>query len=333
MQANRASYHRRIDTAVVTPLLSLIDDIPLGFNSALASVSAMPRPPIGSFAIPVMLVTVIFGIVMFIATQQTLAPLIGGRLAGLGAGLLCGGEIIFFAAGWQLGVLVINDLIITVVVVGVTNLWTQTGMAPGHVAMLAVTLSGYDALATGLSGLTANFTRRVIGLPFAPLLATHYHPLPVFIGIGDCLLLTIWPLVAAKRYGRTAGWVAAAIDLLTVGPVLATMTRILGSSASVPMATPLGLLIVAQYLYWRRYARKPTAAESATARPHLADGLRTLDALGDLAPRPGTWVALHQGQIVATGTSPGTACQAARQAGLTAIPTTALVQSADLVPQ
>jgi hypothetical protein len=39
MQANRASYRRRIDTAVVTPLLSLIDAIPLGFNSALASAS------------------------------------------------------------------------------------------------------------------------------------------------------------------------------------------------------------------------------------------------------------------------------------------------------
>jgi hypothetical protein len=322
----------------------------IGLAAVYLARVVMPRPPVGLFvrsdvyimiivlvvmpfaylAIPVMLVATIFGIVMLITTQQTLAPLIGGRPAGLVACLLCGADVITFAAGWQLGVLVANDLIIMIVVVGVTNLWTQTGMTPGHVAIFAVALSGYDTLATGLSGLTADFTRRIIGLPFAPLLATHYYSQQVFVGLGDCLLLTIWPLVAARTYGRTAGWSAAVIDVLIMGPALAMMTRFLGPSGAVPVATPLGLLIAAQYLYWRHHARKTTVAEPATTRPLLADGLRALDALGDSgSPPPGTWVAMHQGQIVATGISPGTARRAARKAGLTAIPTTALVHLTD----
>jgi hypothetical protein len=304
----------------------------IGLAAVYLARVVMPRPPVGLFvrsdvyimiivlvvmpfaylAIPVMLVATIFGIVMLITTQQTLAPLIGGRPAGLVACLLCGADVITFAAGWQLGVLVANDLIIMIVVVGVTNLWTQTGMTPGHVAIFAVALSGYDTLATGLSGLTADFTRQV------------------FVGLGDCLLLTIWPLVAARTYGRTAGWSAAVIDVLIMGPALAMMTRFLGPSGAVPVATPLGLLIAAQYLYWRHHARKTTVAEPATTRPLLADGLRALDALGDSgSPPPGTWVAMHQGQIVATGISPGTARRAARKAGLTAIPTTALVHLTD----
>lgn len=330
-------------------LLRFLTFATIGLAAAYLARVVVPRPPIGLFvrsdvwvmitvlvvmpfvylAIPVVLVVTIFGIVMFIATQLTFAPLIGGRSAALVAGLLCGADVITFAVGWQYGVLVVNDLIIMIVVAGVTNLWTQTGMTPGHVAVFSVVLTVYDTFATGLSGLTADFTDRTVGLPFAPLLATHYHP-SVFLGLGDCLLLTIWPLVAAKTYGRTAGWTAALIDLLMMGPVVALMTRILGFSATVPVATPLGLLITAQYLYWRRRAQKTAVAEAATTRPHLTDGLRALDALADLSPPPSTWAAMHQGQIIATGTSPGTACRTARRTGLTAVPTTALMHQADL---
>jgi hypothetical protein len=250
----------------------------IGLAAVYLARVTVPRPPVGLFtrsdvaimiimlvimpfaylALPAAAVAAAFGVIVLTVVWQALSPVTGGRLAGLTAVLLCAADAAAFAAGWQPGMLIAGDLLIVLTVTGVTNLWAQAGMTPGHAAALAVALACYDMLATGLTGLTASFTSRVDGLPFAPLLAAGYHP-PVFLGLGDCLLLVIWPLVAARAYGRAAGWTGALAGVLVLGPGLALMTYVTGRGAGFPLATPLGLVIAAQYLYWRR-RRSPEAA-------------------------------------------------------------------------
>ncbi|MFI7635667.1 hypothetical protein [Nonomuraea sp. NPDC049400] len=284
----------------------------------------IPRPPVGKFVgvdiaimvvalvampfaylhIPVGIVVTIFGIVVFTLAQLTLAPVLGGRVAALAAALLIGGDVAAYFAGWEPGVLLLNDVAVIVLVTGVVNLWVQTAITPAQVAALAAALTCYDTLATGLSSLTMDFVARLDGLPFAPVLATCYGADPSIVGLGDCLMLTLWPLVAYRRYGKRAGWTAAGIDAALL---VVMATAILSGSGAVPLLTTLGPLIVAQWLFWRR---RPAPAPS---RPQVDQ------ALGDTIPE-GVWVALADGRVVGEGPTPGRARQAARRSGVEAVP-------------
>lgn len=291
----------------------------------------MPRPPVGRFVwadicvmvvmlvampfaymhMPIALVVTIFGVVLFTVSQLALSPMLGGRNAALAAALLCAADVAAYFAGWPTAVLVVNDLTMILLTVGVANLWAQTGMKAAHVAGLAAALTVYDALATGMSSLTADFVSRVEGLPFAPILATGYGPVSSLAGLGDCLMLAVWPLVAAKAYGKAAGWWAAVTEAaLLLGLTLAVLFADL---ELFPLLLPLGPLIVGQHLFWRRRDR----ARALRSEP---DRVELTAALADLPAAERSWVALHEGAVVATGTSPGTARRAARQAGVTAVP-------------
>jgi hypothetical protein len=233
----------------------------------------IPRPPVGRFVwsdiwvmvvvvvgmpfayvrLPVWLVVGLFGLVTLLVLQTTLSPVFGGRLAALAAAAACAAEAAAtgVGAGGHAALLAVNDLVVVLLTVGVTNMWAQTGMKAPHVAALAAALTVYDALATSVSSLTVDFLGRFAGMPFAPVLAVQYSSGPVLIGLGDCLMLTIWPLVAARTYGRVAAAWAVAVDA-------AVLAGLLGGFAShalqgtVPLLTPLGPLVVLQYLFWRR---------------------------------------------------------------------------------
>jgi hypothetical protein len=269
--------------------------------------------------LPAGLVAALFGFVVFGALLTTLTPVMRGGYAAALVVTLTAADVAAYTAGWPVAMLVLNDLAVMILVVGVTNMWVQTGMTAGHIAWLAAALTVYDTLATGIGTVTADFVGRVIGLPFAPLLATRYGADPIILGMGDCLMLTVWPLVAAKTYGRVAGLLAAALDVVLFAAVMgAFFAGLLGRS--LPLLTLLGPLIIAQYLFWRRRARRGVPG-LGHARRDLAD---TLGAYGELARvgRPGTWVAVVGGRLVGTGTSPGTARRAARRAGVAPIPVT-----------
>jgi hypothetical protein len=297
----------------------------------------MPRPPVGVFTrsdivimitllavmpyaylhLPITAVIVFLGILMLGMVHLTLAPVLGGKTALLAALALCAAAVISHGFGWQVGVLAANDLILVLAVIGATNLWAQTGITPGQVTGLAAALAIYDLLATGMSTTTVSFVDQVIGKPFAPLLMSGYGATATFIGMGDCLLLTIWPLVAASTYGRLAASLAVAVDVLLLTSIqIGFLTGLLVKP--VPVATPLGILIVIQYLFWRRR----TPPETST-RSFLDAALRPLSGVDTAQDE---WVALHDGKVVATGSSPGTARKAARRAGLTAVPITSLAQ-------
>lgn len=289
----------------------------------------MARPPVGTFvgsdiavmvftlvampfvymAIPVPLVMTVFGLTMFTVLQVTLSPVVGGRGAIAAAAALCAGDVTAYLLGQDWTLLVLNDLLLVILVVGAVNMWVQVAISPAQVAALAAALTVYDTLATGLTSLTSDFVARLDGLPFAPMLATRYGADPSFTGLGDCLMLALWPLVALRAYGRRAAWWGAAPAVLLIA---GSTAAVVAGSGPLPLLSYLGPLIVAQWLYWRRAARRDARPPE---RPAVELGL---GALSEAAT--GGWVALARGSRVAEGATPGQARRAARQAGLEEVP-------------
>jgi hypothetical protein len=160
------------------------------------------------------------------------------------------------------GYLALNDLVLILVVVGVTNLWAQSGMRARDLAILAAALTVYDLIATALLPLTSDLIARLAQLPFTPLLAWPVgDDRWLGIGLGDLLLATVGPLVFRKAYGRTAGLASLVIALATIGAIfLAGVSGVL--RGAFPVMVVLGPLLVAQYLYWnhRDGTERTTAA-------------------------------------------------------------------------
>jgi hypothetical protein len=173
--------------------------------------------------------------------------------------------------------LAVNDLVLALVVVGVTNLWAQSGLRARDLAVLAGALTAYDLIATSLLPLTEDLIARLAGLPFTPVLAW-----PVGdgrwlgLGLGDLLLATVGPLVFRKAYGRTAGMATFAIALATVAALL-----LLGATGllrgTFPVMVVLGPLLVGLYVYWER-----RRGGERTTRDYLRD-----EPLGPLLPDRG----------------------------------------------
>ncbi|MEU3563293.1 hypothetical protein [Kitasatospora sp. NPDC006786] len=237
----------------------------------------MPRPPVGVYtggdiavlcagvvlapllytALPGAAVSAVFGLVGCLAVQFTLAPLLAA--ARLRAAPWSWAAALTATAATTLAALTGHpgaaragsDLMIAAAVVGVANLWTQSGLRSVHTAALAAVLTAYDLTATTLTDTTARFFEQVQDRPFAPMLALTGGPAPVAVGLGDLLLLVLYPLVAAKAHGRTAAAVAALVGLLTTSAVSACFA-LNWLSTGFPLLTALGPLIVAQHLYWQR---------------------------------------------------------------------------------
>ncbi|GAA0592277.1 hypothetical protein [Streptomyces crystallinus] len=318
----------------------------------------MPRPPVGRFVrsdIAVMTVTLVsmpfiylhlprtlttcaFGAVFLGACSMALAPLAGGRRSA--AVTLALGAFILTAhlAGWVPARIAAGDLLLALAVIGVSNLWAQTGMTAGQVAALAGLLAPYDLLATGLTSVTAHLVHRFAGMPLGPMLAVNDGTSPIGAGLGDCLMLTLWPLVAAKAFGRAAGWYGAIIGLCVVSVVLAAAVtgRVHGG---VPLLTGLGPCIVGQYAYWRgrRGPERRTVEWRGTAVEPSADPFHDQDvaaalAIADRHP-DGEWLAVTDGRVVGHAPSPGRARRAAREAGHTAVPVVVAVRAHGTAPE
>ncbi|MEV6075797.1 hypothetical protein AB0L80_11925 [Streptomyces sp. NPDC052069] len=83
----------------------------------------------------------------------------------------------------------LTDVLLAIAVVGVANMWAQSGMRSVHTAWFAGMLCCYDLVATGLTTVMDRFAAQVVGLPFAPLPAVTQDGPPVALGLGDLLLL------------------------------------------------------------------------------------------------------------------------------------------------
>lgn len=236
---------------------------------------AIKRPPIGVFnlwdvtvmmggivlipylylALPTWLVAGLLGLAGLSAVYFCLEPMVAKRrliwllILPLGIGNItaqqcCGAHSpIFFA---------INNGIAVVVVIGVTNLWAQSGLKARDAAILGGTLMVYDVVFTLLLPLMDNLLIQLEGVPFAPLIA---WPLDsgqrAAIGSGDVLLATLFPLVMHKGYGRRAGLTALGLALTAIGGVMLVTASGLWP-VTFPVMVVLGPLMVGQYGFWRR---------------------------------------------------------------------------------
>jgi hypothetical protein len=160
---------------------------------------------------------------------------------------------LFFAA---------NNATQVLVVVGIANLWAQSGMKARDATLLAAALIVYDLLFTSFLTLMDELFTRLDGIPFAPMVA---WPLPDgrwgAIGLGDLLMAAVFPLVIRKAFGRKAGWIAMIACVTTIACMLALVLSGLWLS-TFPLMAALGPLMVVQYAYWRnRLGQERTTAQ------------------------------------------------------------------------
>lgn len=336
----------------------------LGLNACVAAITAagaayfarvsMPRPPVGRYelpdvavvflvviaaplvylALPRTAVSVVFGLVLCAALQFTLAPLLGGRRAWLLAVAAVAVTAGFAFADLGRTVTALTDVTLAVAVVGVANMWAQSGMRSSHTAWFAGALACYDLVATGLTSVTDRFADQVVGLPFAPLLALTRGDPPVALGLGDLLLLVLFPLVALKAFGRAAG-LAAAVVGLAVSCAVSLLFAQGVLSDTFPLLTALGPLIVVQHVWWTRATGgERTMAQWRAGLPHAvrSDALTEPDPTVVAALDPGDarglraeaaegdWLAVLDGEVVGRAASPGAARRDAARRGSERVP-------------
>lgn len=163
----------------------------------------------------------------------------------------------------------INNVVIVISVVGVTNLWAQSGMKGRHAATLGAALAIYDLIATSILPLMNNLFARLEGLPFTPELAWPINTSGEWlsIGLGDLVLAAVFPLVMRKAFGRTAGIIAMMIGLGSITLLIISLISGL-LVGTFPVMVVLGPLMVLQYVYWnRRLKQERTTWQYLQAEP------------------------------------------------------------------
>jgi hypothetical protein len=163
----------------------------------------------------------------------------------------------------------VNNIVLLVAIVGITNLWAQSGMKARDVAVLAGVLAIYDVIVTWQLTQTADLLSRLFGLPLAPIIAWPLGPEGEWLGIGmgDMLLATVFPLVMRKAFGRAAG-IASLVGNLSLIVAMLTLMVFFRLRVLFPVMILLGPLIVLQYAYWRRrMGRERTTRQYLQAEP------------------------------------------------------------------
>ena len=179
--------------------------------------------------------------------------------------LLIGGDIAA-AVLWTTdspAFLVINNVVMVLIGIGISNLWAQSGMKARDAALLGAALIVYDGVSTAILPLMGNLFQRMMRLPLGTQLAWPAGTGLAAIGLGDVLLAALFPLVMRRAFGRKAGLVALACSVVTlVGLPFLPLNGIF------PVMVVLGPLMVAQYWFWRYLC----GVERTTGAYLLAEG-------------------------------------------------------------
>jgi hypothetical protein len=262
------------------------------------------RPPIGVFNLADVLI-MLGGIVLIPLLYLALPSWLVAGLLALGAlsalyfalepilrsrALLWPPVILAVAGEWaalarfgptSTGYFLVNNAVLIVGVVGVANLWAQSGMKARDAAILGGALAVYDLVATSYLPLMGELFERVVELPFAPVVGYVIVGLPtvtrtvgpdggwIGIGLGDLLVATVFPPVMRKAYGRPAGRAALVIGSALIAAVFALSA--LGGIGIFPVMAVLGPAMVLQYAWWARCrGRERTTRQYFEAEPLAA---------------------------------------------------------------
>lgn len=266
---------------MITSILILYDFclLTLGLGWAYDGRYQITRPPIGVFnlwdvglmmagilAVPYLYLILPRGAVVGLLTLSALSvlyfclePVVARR--GVRWGLVLVLMVLDGAALHRFGPIsaeffAVNNLVQLIVVIGITNLWAQSGLKARDAAILGAVLTVYDLLFTSYLPLMDALFTRLHGLPFAPLLGwTWGQGEWIAIGVGDLLLATVFPLVMRRAHGAQAGVTAfvfavGALLIVFALPVLGLL------QTTFPVMVVLGPLMAAQGVLWRSKNRR-----------------------------------------------------------------------------
>ena len=251
----------------------------------------MPRPPLGVFNradVLIMLATIALMPYLYLALPLWLdGVLLGALTTGIlyvtlvpmlppGAGVWCGILALVaahLASWWRFGptgatFALVNNVVLTVAVVGVSNVWAQSGMKARDAALLGGLLAIYDVVFTVQLPVMNDLLTRLAAVPFAPQVVWPTGDGQwVGLGLGDLLLATAFPLVRRKAFGQTAGLAASATSITTVGTLLGLAgLGVLGGAF--PAMVVLGPGMLLQYALWRyRQGQERTTWHYLRAEP------------------------------------------------------------------
>jgi hypothetical protein len=163
--------------------------------------------------------------------------------------LLAGGNVVLgqVSGTLTLSYILVNNLTLVVVVLGIANLWAQSGMKARDAAMLAVLLGIYDVVFTSHLSVMGDLFDHLDDLPLAPLIAWGSMEDMQAIGVGDLLMATLFPLVMRKSYGQTAGILAQGLAIITI----ALISILAPAETLFPVMIILGPIMAVQYVFWR----------------------------------------------------------------------------------
>lgn len=289
-------------------LFSLLLGVPAALAVPLAALAYfrrvhIERPPVGTFngrdmvvlfcllsaipvfylALPRWLLTGFLVVTFSSALSIGLRPLLPSTTQWTGIGILLGLDIWLAQAslgtvhGWQIFWLV-NDIIVLLAAVTVSNLYVQGGMKLRHVAWFALALAGYDQIFTTLFPVTNALVEEFLGYPLDPSIGMRWGFDNAAIGLGDLLVYALFTLTAYKGYGRRAARLAVAVVVL-FGAVLPALVPLLvnyvdsRTDTLVPAQVEFGPAAFATYV-WLRRTRGPERTmrqfELLTRRPGVA---------------------------------------------------------------
>lgn len=216
-----------------------------------------------------LLVIATVGILLF--TCEPVAPL--GLSLLLALGVVAADIGLALTAGTQSNTfLALNNVVLAIAVVGIANLWAQSGMRATHVAAMALGLAAYDLVATAGLPLMTDLLDRLNDIPLVPFIGWRAAGDELLVGFGDLLLLALFPLVVRKAFGCPASAIALGVTSLVLALLLGAVEfGLLGPI--VPAMVVLGPLMAALCAIWlRRHGGERTSREflAAEAPPRLS---------------------------------------------------------------
>jgi hypothetical protein len=184
-------------------------------------------------------------------------------LVGIGiaaATLLPGGSPLYTA---------VNNVLIVLSVVAISNVWVQSGSPARDIVILAIAIAVYDFVFTGRLPVTADLFAKLDNVAFAPVIMWRDGALWPAIGLGDTLMSASFVVAMFKAFGGRAALVsfaamALALPLLFILPQLDSIFI----TDAFPAMVILGPAMLLVYILWRRrYGPERTMREYELAAP------------------------------------------------------------------
>lgn len=196
-----------------------VDRPPVGVfnrNDVLLVAVVLVIVPVVYLRLPMVALAVVFVGLSIGMLYFAMAPLVRSRPAAGIAIVLVGLDVVLAEVArdshpWLFNA--VNNVALAIMLVGMCNMWVQSGVRARHVAALGAGVAVYDVVATFGVPMMGDLVDRLSSLPLTPMLMWGEGDAAVGAGLGDLLLILLWTLVAEKAFSRRAGITAAALGL------------------------------------------------------------------------------------------------------------------------